>query len=154
MPHSAEPLPPDPADAAREVTASVDRFLEEHRHWDEPEWCLVKKDLARRLRRLEPRVAFEVLVRVVEHSEGLRHQRLVAELLRRMGRRCPLPREDVVHRVASNFNLSASHLPAYLAEQYGREAVLADLDALAATAADPTLAIRVHTLRWWLGGAG
>lgn len=151
MADAVDPLPTDPAEITTRLVASVDRFIEEHRHWDDPEWQLFKSDWARRLRRVEPAAAFEALVRVLEQCPGLVHQRLAAELMHRMGRRCPLPREAVVRRAASNFNLSASSVPDSLAEQFGRDAVLADLKALQLAATDDEQRVRIRALRWWLG---
>jgi hypothetical protein len=144
-------LPTDPAEVVARLVERVNRFLEEHRHWDDPEWQLFKSDWARRLRRVEPGAAFEALVRMLEQCPGLVHQRLAAELMHRMGRRCPLPRESVVRRIAANFNLSAKSVPDYLAEQFGSDAVLADPKSLDLAATDDDHRVRIRTLRWWLG---
>ena len=146
-----DPPPTDPAEIGCRVGASVDAFVNQHRPWDEAQWFLLKKELARRLRGLEPTIAFEALIWVTENRPELTQQQLAAELLRRMGRRCPLPRRDVVRRVASGFNLSARAIPAYLAGEFGRDAVLADLHELRDTPADPEAVVRIDGLRFWLG---
>ena len=97
--------PTDPAAIGGHVCPAADAFAARYprRHnWNDGEWCVVKDDLARWLRRLEPRAAFEGLLWVAENRPDLPLQLLVGELLHRMGRRCPLPR------------CWSSHLPAHV----------------------------------------
>jgi hypothetical protein len=144
------PVPTTPAAVGQHVVAVVELFNKQHPLSNEKNWNDLTLRFVRWVQQLEPMLALDGLLWVLEHHSEYQIQMLVGELLQRASVGCPIPLDDLLSRLLPGFEESARSIPIYLRGVFGKDAVLSSLGRLEEGGAHPALAEKIQTMRFWI----
>jgi hypothetical protein len=138
-----------PAEIHRHVCQAFDTFVQ-HRieGHGPPNWDVRRADLAGWIRGLDASVAFAGLLSILESESRYQYQDLAGELLTRGGIPCPLALPEFMRRAFSLWNPSASSVPRYAAQVFGREVILNFIRANQTVDLDQP---KREAVQYWLG---
>jgi hypothetical protein len=140
-----------PCELGQAIVACIDRFLNQHPAGNNKNWIDLKARLLRWVKQVEPAFAFDGLLWILENHDRYQYQLVAGELLQLASLASSLSLDELFRRVLPTFEKSASSVPAYIRNVFGKVTVLRTLDELEKATADPRLIGKIQTMRYWMG---
>jgi hypothetical protein len=135
----------------RHVLFCVNRFLEQHPSGNSKNWNDLKNSLFRWVQKLDPELGFSGLVWILKSQTRYQYQLVAGELLDRACLKGTVPLPELLEQIVPQFEESASTVPIYLANSFGKDTVVECLETFAQNSSSPQTRSKVKVLLYWLG---
>jgi hypothetical protein len=139
----------NPKDIRLHLCEAFDEFIE-----DRPsslKWKQLQDSLLDWIRQVQPAIAFDGLLLVLERETRYQYQWLSGNLLLRAKISCLIDVDEFISRVAPNLNASAETVPKYLGSTFSVVVVLETLNRIRSATKDDRLVRGIDSMRYHLG---